>query len=134
MLQTLLKDAARKNDWSSRDMAEAIGVSHTTILRALRGEIVDLETIIKIADWLEVRPADLLNSFGRKGQDTAANIAVLLERVPELAKPLAQAAQAIRNGEADPGLIEDIVAYATYKLSVAGGTNAAKSKARRRRS
>ena len=129
MLQTLLKDEQKKRSWSSRDLAEAVGTSHTTILRALRGELVDLDTIVKIANWLNVRPSTLLDGFGKKDQ-VAVRVAVLVERVPGLAKPLEAAAEAIDEGRAEPELIEDIVAYATYKLNMAGGSGAKSKRGR----
>ncbi len=126
MLQTLLKDEARKRGWSSRKMAQEIGVSHTTILRALRGELVDLDTLIGIADWLGVRPSDLLNSFSkRKGADLSAVIAVLIERIPALKEPLQAAAEAVQAGTVDPSIVEDIVTYATYKLEKSGAVTKA---------
>ena len=129
MLQTLLKDEQKKRGWSSRELAEAVGTSHTTILRALRGELVDLDTIVKIANWMNVRPSTLLDGFGKKDQ-VAVRVAVLVERVPGLAKTLEAAADAIDEGRAEPELIEDIVAYATYKLNLAGGSSAKSKRGR----
>ncbi len=120
MLQTLLKDEARKRGWSSRKLAEEIGVSHTTILRAMRGELVDLDTLIAIADWAGVRPSDLLNSLSKKGADLSATLAVILERVPALQKPLSDAMKAVQEGTVDPQIVEDIVTYAVYKLEKSG--------------
>ncbi len=120
MLQTLLKDEARKRGWSSRKMAEEIGVSHTTIIRAMRGDLVDLDTLIAIADWAGVRPSDLLNSFSKKSGDLSTTIAILIERIPALKAPLEAAAEAVKNGTADPSIVEDIVTYATYKLEKSG--------------
>ncbi len=120
MLQTLLKDEARKRGWSSRKLAEEIGVSHTTILRAMRGELVDLDTLIAISDWAGVRPSDLLNSFAKRGADLSATLAVLLERIPALKKPLEAAMQAVQEGTVDPAIVEDIVTYTLYKLEKSG--------------
>jgi transcriptional regulator with XRE-family HTH domain len=101
-------------------MAEAIGTSHTTILRALRGELIDLDTIIKIADFLDVRASTLLDGFGKK--DTlVVRVATVVEHVPGLAKILEEASAAVDAGAADDGLIEDIVSYAAYKLNASGG-------------
>ncbi len=128
MLQTLLKDEARKRGWSSRKLAEEIGTSHTTILRAMRGEIVDLDTLIAIADWAGVRPSDLLNSFSKRGMDFASALAVLIERVPALKKPLEEATKAVQAGTVDPAIVEDIVTYALYKLEKSGAVRAPKRK------
>ncbi len=120
MLQTLLKDEARKKNLSSRKLAEVIGVSHTTVLRALRGELVDLDTVVKIADFFKVRPSTLLDGFGKK-DNLIVRVATLVERVPGLAKTLEDASRAVEAGKASPELIEDIVSYATYKLNASGG-------------
>ena len=101
-------------------MADEIGTSHTTILRALRGELVDLDTIIKIANWLDTRPSTLLDGFGRK-DSVVVRVASIVERVPGLAKIIEEAAAAVENGTADPALVEDIVSYAAYKLNGHGG-------------
>ena len=121
MLQTLLKDEAKKRALSSRKLAEVIGTSHTTVLRALRGELVDLDTIVKIANWLNIRPSTLLDGFGKK-DNVIVSVATLVESVPGLAETLRDASKAIEEGRADPALIKDIVAYATYKLNASGGT------------
>src|SRR5687768_10090744 len=63
MLQILLENAMREKRLSAREAAEEIKVSHTTILRALKGEAVDVETIIKFANFLNIRPSELLNSM-----------------------------------------------------------------------
>jgi transcriptional regulator with XRE-family HTH domain len=125
MLQTLLKDEQKKRQLSSRQMAEEVGVAHTTIIRAMRGDPMDLETIIAFADWLHVRPSELVNSFSKgKVPDLTNDLALLLERIPGLAKPLAEATQAVKDGTADPAIIDDIVNYATYKLARSGVSNA----------
>jgi len=129
MLQTLLKDEAKKRGWSIRDLAKAIGTSHSTIIRAMEGELVDLGTIVKIADWMNVRPSTLLNGFGKQDK-TVMQIATLVERTPELGKVLEKATDAIQNGKADPNIIDDIVAYANYKLNLSGGSGAKQSRGR----
>lgn len=137
MLQTILQKAMNDRGLSSHTAAEEIGTSHTTILRALRGDRVDVDTIVKIADWLKIRPSELLNSMG----DTsfADQIAILLSHSRELEDELKDAVERVQAGALEPAVIRDIVSYALYKLNSSGETSSAattskprSTKARRR--
>src|SRR5512143_3774290 len=100
MLQTLLKDVAKERGLSARDLGAEIGVSHTTLLRAMRGEVVDLDTLILIADYLKVRPSTLLDGFG-KTDNTVVSMSALIEAEPGLAKVFEEASRAIAEGRAE---------------------------------
>jgi transcriptional regulator with XRE-family HTH domain len=119
MLQKVLESAMKEKGLGARKVGAILGVSHTTVLRAMRGEQIDLDTLIKIADWLKIRPSALLDSMGEA--DVESKIDVLVEAYPELQKVLADAAVAIENGQADPSIIKDIVAYAEYRIQSSGG-------------
>jgi transcriptional regulator with XRE-family HTH domain len=116
MLSTLLKEKCQKLDLSSRQAAAEVGVSHATILRALRGDIVDLETLIKLSGWLNVKPATLLNTFAKSPDPLADQVAVVLERHPKVREMFSKVMKAITDEKADPDVIDDIVAFAAYKL------------------
>jgi transcriptional regulator with XRE-family HTH domain len=123
MLQNVLKGAMDERNLSAREIASLIGVTHTTILRALRGEKIDLPTLIKIAEWLNIRPSALLDTLGDDAQ-IEAKIGLLVQAYPELQGVLEKAAVAVENGQADPALIKDIIAYAEYRIqSASGGSN-----------
>jgi transcriptional regulator with XRE-family HTH domain len=115
MLPSLLQSRMAQKNMSSHAVAEQIGVSHTTILRAMRGERIDVDTIIKLANWLGVRPSELLNSM----DDTALadQIAALLSHSPELEQVLRDAVERVKAGQLDPAVIRDIASYAQYKLN-----------------
>jgi transcriptional regulator with XRE-family HTH domain len=119
MLQKLLESAMKENNLSAREVGGMLGVSHTTVIRAMRGEQIDLDTLIKIADWLKIRPSALLDSMGDAEVDS--KITVLVEAYPELQRVLEEAAVAIEKGQADPSIIKDIVAYAEYRIQSSGG-------------
>lgn len=123
MLKELLKQEVEGKGLSSREASKVIGVSHTTIIRALRGDMIDLDTIVKIADWMNVRPAHLLNVFGGTEQSLADKIAVVLEMNPKLVEVFTEAITQIQDGNASPDIIEDIAAYAGYAMSVKRGYN-----------
>jgi transcriptional regulator with XRE-family HTH domain len=116
MLQTLLQNQLNARNLSSHGAAEEIGCSHTTILRAMRGERIDIDTLIKIANWLHVRPSELLNSMDATDTSLADAIAVLLSHSPELEAELKDAAARVRAGVLDQAVLTDIVSYALYKL------------------
>ena len=126
MLQIVLEKAMKEQGLSSHKAAEAIGVSHTTILRALRGETVDVDTIIKIANFLKVRPSELLNSMST---DTALTdqLAVLLSHSPEFEEELRDAVERVKGGALDSAVLRDIVSYALYKLKQSGDSNVTNS-------
>ena len=116
MLQIVLKNAMDQQKLSSHKAAEAIGVSHTTILRALRGETVDVETIIKIANFLKIRPSELLDSMSSEAP-LEQQLAALLSRSPELEAQLKDAVARVQAGALDPSTVKDIVSYALFKLN-----------------
>lgn len=115
MLQTILQQKMASANMSSHTAAEKIGVSHTTILRALRGEKVDVDTVIKIANWLGVRPSELLNSMA--DTSLADQVAVLLSHSQELEAELKDAVARVKAGQLEPAVLRDIVSYALYKLN-----------------
>ena len=119
MLQIVLRKAMDERGLSSHKAAEAIGVSHTTILRALRGEAVDVDTIIKIANFLGIRPSELLNSMSTDAT-LPDQLAALLGHSPQLEEELKDAVERVQAGALDPAVVKDIVSYALYKLNQAG--------------
>ena len=116
MLAILIKEKCRKLNLSSREAADVVGVSHATILRALRGDVIDLETAIKFAKWLQVKTAALINSLPSSPDTLADQVAVVLERHPKLKDTFSKVMKALSSGEVDPALVDDIALYAAYKL------------------
>jgi len=120
MLQNVLEGVMKEKNLSARDVGKILNVSHTTVIRALQGEQIDLSTLIKISEWLKIRPSILLDTLG-DGADIDAKILVLSEAYPELRVVLEKAAEAVEAGQADPAIIKDIVAYAEFRIQSAGG-------------
>lgn len=108
----------KKKGLSPRQVAKEIGTSHTTILRALRGEIVDVATILKLSEWLGVKPATLISSLAITRSALPDQIAVMLGKHPRLEHEFGQAIRAILEERVDPAIIEDIAAYAAYKINL----------------
>lgn len=136
MLSTLLQQEMKARGLSSHSAAAEIGTSHTTILRALKGERIDVDTLIKIANWLHVPPSELLNSMVDGAElSTATELAALLSRSPALEAELKDAMERVKAGQLDPSVIRDIISFAAYKISTSGDQSnvAATSKGARSR-
>jgi len=118
MLSKLLKEKCQKLSLSSRQAAHKVGVSHATILRVLKGDVVDIETLIKLSGWLNVKPSTALNSFVLSPDALADRVAVVIERHPQLRDVFSRAVKAIIEEDVDPSLIDDIAGYAAYKLNI----------------
>ena len=121
MLSTLMQQEMQARGLSSHAAAAEIGTSHTTILRAMKGERIDVDTLIKIANWLHIPPSELLNSMVDGAElSTATELAVLLSRSPELEAELKDALERVKAGALDPSAIRDIISFAAYKISTSG--------------
>jgi len=118
MLKAKLSQEMKKKGVSTRQVAKEIGTSHTTILRILRGDIVDVGTILKISEWLGVKPATLINSLATTKSALPDQISVMLGKHPHLEAEFAKAIKAIIDEKVDPVIIEDIAAYAAYKINL----------------
>jgi transcriptional regulator with XRE-family HTH domain len=119
MLRNMIESKRRTRGLSLRDIAREANVSHTTIFRALQEDQVDLDTLIKLAAWLKVKPCNLVNSLANSGDSLPDKIAVVLDLHPPLKSSFEQVTRFIQAGRVDPALIVDIVAYAVYKTRLA---------------
>jgi transcriptional regulator with XRE-family HTH domain len=118
MLKAKLAQEMKNKHLSTHQAAREIGTSHTTILRALRGEVVDLATILKFGDWMGVKPSTLINSLAGTKSALSDQIVVMLGKHPRLENEFAQAVKKILNGEVDASVVEDIATYAAYKINL----------------
>lgn len=64
MLPKLLTERQRKDGLSNRAVSREIGVSHSTISRALNGDQLDMATLEKFADFLGIPVSSLLDMEG----------------------------------------------------------------------
>jgi transcriptional regulator with XRE-family HTH domain len=128
MLSDVLKREMQSRDLSVRQAAKEIGVSHSTIFRVLRGDPFDVPTLIAVATWLNVRPSTLLDNIAKS--DTVNEIAMLIESNPGILDVLKDALEAVRKQQANPEIIQDIISYAVYKLSLQGKRDAVNIKDR----
>jgi transcriptional regulator with XRE-family HTH domain len=115
MLQIMLKDRMKQFNLSSHTAAAEIGTSHTTILRILHGQPADTGTLIKIANWMKIRPSELLNSYS--DTELADNLAAVMSHSPELEEVMRNIVADIKSEKLDPEILRDIASFATYTYS-----------------
>lgn len=114
-LARLVQEKLNATGLSIRAAAREIGVSHTTLGRALSGEAVDLPTVTSISQWLGVDTATLLNAGAG---DLANDIAAFIELKPQLAPVFAEAIRRIEIGELDAEALNDVVRYVKFRFEV----------------
>lgn len=115
-LSAILELEISRRNKSIRKISEEIGVTHTTMVRALKGEQVTLETILKIATWMKVAPSVLIDSDG-KGEDALIRqVALILKAEPRLGKVLQEALERVSEGRMSPDVFRDLASYAAYRL------------------
>lgn len=117
-LSTLLREKIIQENISEREASRQIGVSPTTVSRALSGELPDLTTMIAMCDWLGVSVSKILNSSLPGESALVARISAILEAKPELARVFVDAMTDIMERDAPPEVIRDIAAYAAFRLGL----------------
>jgi len=120
MLGKLVLEKMRERGLSARAVARECGVAHTTVNRLLDNKPVDLDTIERFSNWLGV---DMATVFGSTEGDLANQISILIQMEPELGSVFGKAIDGVLNGTYSRRDIEDIVAYATFRLQPTRGVN-----------
>lgn len=116
LMQSLLKKRLNDRGLSLREAAKEIGVTHTTLARILQGMPADVDTIVALSRWLDVRASTLIDM---EGDDNLINkIAVLIEYEPGLESVFTRTVQLVESGKAPPELLREIVAFAAYRLNL----------------
>lgn len=116
-LQSMINQKLAAEKISLRQAAAQIGMAHSTLRNFLIGNQMDMDTIQKICNWLNVSVRDALGFD--TDSDTAAAVATVLEMEPELAEIFRAAATDVRDGKLPPEDFLEIVRYATYRLQTA---------------
>jgi transcriptional regulator with XRE-family HTH domain len=117
MLGMILRSELKKRELSPRNAAKMIGISHTTIIRIMKGEQVDLSTLIGICNWLGINPSTILSSIGTGQSAVAASVAALIELNPLLTEVFTDAVNHFLNGDIEPNVIQDIFVYSSYRIN-----------------
>lgn len=123
VLPSLLRKALEDRGISIRQAAREMDISHTTLIAARdQKRDLDLDTVKKIASWLDIPVSTLINN-GTPDQETNDLVFLLksiLEAEPALKEVFTEAGGALSRGEIDADDFRDIVEYAAFKLSKAG--------------
>lgn len=116
MIVELIKDKMQKEGLSARAAAKQANVAHTTILRAIEGRNLDLPSLNKICTWLGVSVAFALSEGGAKDEVIASKMNMLISREPKLKSLFAEIISEVEAGTLSTDDVEDIVAYAGYRI------------------
>ena len=115
MLSKLVSTKMYEEKLSLRGAARQVGVSHATLKRAIDGEQLDLGTVSKISKWLNVPLSNVVDLDGRNSA-AATKIAMLIGRHPKLRDAFADALARYEDGEIDANLIDELIAYITFRI------------------
>jgi len=86
---------------------------------ATDGQDTNLDTLEKVAEYLQVNPADLINVKSKvEAEALSAQIAALCEAEPRLAKVFQEAIYRLDQDEISPEAMRDIVRYAAYRFDM----------------
>lgn len=112
----LINDEISRKRLSYRQAAKEIGIAHTTLVRAAKGDPIDLSTVKKIALWLKVD----LSTFLSVTQDTNTKVDIfnlLLQINPELETLLYDTLYRLSYEPLDNNDLLDILEFILFKLS-----------------
>jgi transcriptional regulator with XRE-family HTH domain len=115
-LARLLQERMDQEKLSVRKAAKLIGgVSHSTVARVLNGETVEVDTLIRISDFLKVPVAELLD-VEEGPRELIGKLRKLVSFEPELGEVLSKIEDGIINGEIDMKILSEISAFAAFRL------------------
>ena len=118
LLQLLVREKMNKENLSLRKVGRATDISHTTISRILDGDAVDLDTLIAICKWLEIPPSRVLDGYKTDEGNLEARIGAILDLNPRLRIAFKHAMERCEADEVNAQVVEELLAYATFRLGV----------------
>jgi len=114
-LATLLRQRLDVEGLSVRDAGEKIGVSHSTVARAVNGEAVNIDTLIRICDFLNVPVESTLNIRGDK-DELMEQMMIMISIEPELADVFSEISKDLTEGRINSNILFEIAAFAQFRL------------------
>jgi transcriptional regulator with XRE-family HTH domain len=114
MIKELLDAKVRERGLSYRTAAAEIGVSHSTVMRVLKGGPADVPTLLKICKWLNVEPAMILNS--EENASAQAVFSSIAEATPGLMDVLQGATEDFKEGLLTAEDLEEITSFIAFRL------------------
>ncbi len=115
MLPSLLASKIKERSLSNRGAAKEIGIAHTTLQRFLAGHAFDMDTVLKICQYLEISPDAALNSLPKKSQPLN-DLVMILDSEPELANAFFDAIGEMKKNRLSKEDVLDIVEYVIFKI------------------
>jgi DNA-binding Xre family transcriptional regulator len=119
MLARIVENQMQENHFSLRDAAIQIGISHTTLDRFLKEGNVDLDTLVKICNWLGVRVSTALDAYQNGEEALVPKLNLLLESDHSLAYALNDGVKYIEGAYIPPDVMMDILLYIGFRMRVA---------------
>lgn len=116
ILAKLLREHMNRNTLSTRDVSDETGLSHTTIVHILQGRTVNMRTLKKIAQWLQVSSTDITGPKLDTEDEIVGAVTALIRQEPALAEALGRAVERMQAGEISPDVVRDVVRYAVWRL------------------
>jgi len=116
-LSELLRKRLDTEGLSVRDAGQMIGVSHSTVARAVNGETVEVDTLVKIADFLGV-PVEHIIDPKDNPDDVLEQIVMVISIEPELSRVFGELAQRIIDKKIDKKVLSEVAAFTAYRLQL----------------
>ena len=114
-LATLLRQRLDAERLSVRDAGELIGVSHSTVARAVNGEAVNIDTLIRICDFLNVPVESTLNRRDNI-DELMEEMMTMISIEPELADVFSEIIKDLTEGRINSNILFEIAAFAQFRL------------------
>lgn len=114
-LAELLRKRMDVENLSLRETGEKIGVSHSTVARIVDGETVEVDTLVKICDFLNI-PVETVLDIREEPEEILQQVVMVLSIEPELSQIFGDIARGIINKEVDRKVLSEIAAFASYRL------------------
>jgi len=114
-LQQFLQERMDAEKLSLRQAAKLIKISHSTVARALRGEKLDVDSMVEICKWLGVTLNEVVYE-GYEPNPIYMKIAQILSIEPEFESIFFRIEQEIRNERISQSLLKEIAGYANYRI------------------
>lgn len=126
-LSELLKKKMKVDKMSLREAADEIGVSHSTVDRAIKGKTVEVDTLVKISEFVGV-PVESVFDVRTDSDEVLEQIVMMTSMEPELMKIFAEIAEDVLTGKIDKSVLGEVAAFASYRLQVNREDKPAKKK------
>ena len=116
-LSELLRKRLETEGLSVRDAGQLIGVSHSTVARAVNGETVEVDTLVKIANFLGIPVKNILEP--KDDPDAILEqVMMVISIEPELSRVFSEIAQKIVDKQLDKKVLSEVAAFAAYRLQL----------------